>query len=95
MLILSSVSKRYNDTIVLAPTDLQVPAGETTVLIGPSGCGKSTLLDLVVGLSQPSSGSINFEGTAVILANLLQKQQRMGYVIQEGGLFHHLTVVTK
>ena len=92
MLILSSVSKRYNDTIVLAPTDLQVPAGETTVLIGPSGCGKSTLLRLIVGLIQPDTGNITLGGTKLEPKNLLNMRQRMGYVIQEGGLFPHLTV---
>ena len=92
MLILSSVTKRYNDTIVLAPTDLQVPAGETTVLIGPSGCGKSTLLRLIVGLIQPNTGNITLGGTKLEPANLLNMRQRMGYVIQEGGLFPHLTV---
>ena len=92
MLILSSVSKRYNDTIVLAPTDLQVPAGETTVLIGPSGCGKSTLLRLIVGLIQPNTGNITLGGIKLEPVNLLNMRQRMGYVIQEGGLFPHLTV---
>ena len=92
MLILSSVSKRYNDAIVLAPTDLQIPAGETTVLIGPSGCGKSTLLRLIVGLIQPNTGNITLGGTRLEPTNLLDMRQRMGYVIQEGGLFPHLTV---
>lgn len=92
MLILSSVSKRYDDTIALAPTDLQVPAGETTVLIGPSGCGKSTLLRLIVGLIQPSTGNITLGGTKLEPTNLLELRQRMGYVIQEGGLFPHLTL---
>ncbi|TCK18248.1 osmoprotectant transport system ATP-binding protein [Thiogranum longum] len=92
MLILSGVSKRYNDTLVLASTDLQVPAGETTVLIGPSGCGKSTLLRLIVGLIQPDTGDITLGGTQLAPSNLLELRQRMGYVIQEGGLFPHLTV---
>ena len=92
MLTLSRVSKRYDATTALAPTDLQVSTGETTVLIGPSGCGKSTLLRLIVGLSQPNSGTITLEGTALSPANLLQMRQRIGYVIQEGGLFPHLTV---
>ena len=87
MLILSSVSKSYNDTLALAPTDLRVPAGETTVLIGPSGCGKSTLLRLIVGLIQPNTGNITLGGTKLEPSNLLELRQRMGYVIQEGGLF--------
>ncbi len=92
MLILASVSKRYNDTIALAPTDLQIPTGETTVLIGPSGCGKSTLLRLIVGLIQPNTGNITLGGTKLEPTNLLELRQRMGYVIQEGGLFPHLTL---
>ena len=92
MLTLSGVSKRYNDSLALAPTDLRIPAGKTTVLIGPSGCGKSTLLRLIVGLIQPNTGSITLGGITLEPANLLELRQRMGYVIQEGGLFPHLTL---
>ena len=92
MLALSQVSKRYGDVQALAPTDLQVAVGKTLVLIGPSGCGKSTLLRLIAGLIEPDSGVIGFEGTALTRDNILQARQRMGYVIQEGGLFPHLTV---
>ncbi|MDH5182959.1 MAG: ATP-binding cassette domain-containing protein [Gammaproteobacteria bacterium] len=92
MLVISQVSKLYGDAPALASTDLQVPGGETLVLIGPSGCGKSTLLRLIAGLIQPDSGSITFEGTRLSSENILQIRQRMGYVIQEGGLFPHLTV---
>jgi osmoprotectant transport system ATP-binding protein len=92
MLVLSQVSKRYGDAPALAPTDLEVATGETLVLIGPSGCGKSTLLRLIVGLVQPDTGSIALEGMVLTAANILEARQRMGYVIQEGGLFPHLTV---
>ncbi|MEE8618092.1 MAG: ATP-binding cassette domain-containing protein, partial [Nitrosomonadaceae bacterium] len=92
MLVLSQVSKRYGNTEVLAPTDLQVPAGETLVLIGPSGCGKSTLLRLIIGLVKSDSGTITFAGTMLTSENIFQIRQRTGYVIQEGGLFPHLTV---
>ena len=92
MLVLSNVSKRYGDTLAVAPSDLRVPAGETLVLIGPSGCGKSTLLRLIVGLIEPDSGTVALEGTVLTPANILRTRRRMGYVIQEGGLFPHLTV---
>ena len=92
MLESSQASKLYGGALALAPTDLQVPSGETLVLIGPSGCGKSTLLRLIAGLIQPDSGTIAFEGTELSSENILQTRQRMGYVIQEGGLFPHLTV---
>ena len=92
MLTLSQVSKRYDDSLALAPSDLQVPAGETLVLIGPSGCGKSTLLRLIAGLIQADSGTIDFAGETLTPGNILQARHRMGYVIQEGGLFPHISV---
>jgi osmoprotectant transport system ATP-binding protein len=92
MLVLSQISKRYGDTVALAPTDLEVPAGETLVLIGPSGCGKSTLLRLITGLVQPGSGSITLNGTSLTPTTILGARRKMGYVIQEGGLFPHLSV---
>jgi osmoprotectant transport system ATP-binding protein len=91
MLELTGVSKRYRDTTALYPTDLTVPAGQTTVLIGPSGCGKSTLLRIMIGLIAPDSGSVRFAGTEVTPANARSLRQRMGYVVQDGGLFPHLT----
>jgi osmoprotectant transport system ATP-binding protein len=92
MLQLSQVSKSYGNAVVLAPTDLQVSAGKTIVLIGPSGCGKSTLLRLIIGLVKSDTGTITFNETVVTPENVLRIRQRIGYVIQEGGLFPHLTV---
>jgi osmoprotectant transport system ATP-binding protein len=92
MIKLRSVRKTYGTTVVLHETNLDVPSGETTVLIGPSGCGKSTILKLIMGLIEPTSGSIAIDGEPVNKANLLRLRRRIGYVIQEGGLFAHLTV---
>ncbi len=92
MLTLSQVSKRYGSTDALLAIDLQVANGDTVVLIGPSGCGKSTLLRLIVGLQQADHGRIEFEGAALTPDNIGKVRQRMGYVIQEGGLFPHLCV---
>ena len=92
MLELANISKRYGKAQALAQCELQVPAGETVVLIGPSGCGKSTLLRLIAGLIQADSGTIVFAGEMLTQANILRARQRMGYVIQEGGLFPHLNV---
>ncbi len=64
---------------------------ETTVLIGPSGCGKSTLLKLINGLLVPDAGEVRFDGTRLTPQNAQGLRRRMGYVIQEGGLFPHLT----
>src|SRR5712672_2555506 len=88
---LEDISKRYGDAIALYPTNLSVESGKTTVLIGPSGCGKSTLLRLIIGLIQPDSGSIEFDGKPLRPDNINALRRRIGYVIQEGGLFPHLT----
>jgi osmoprotectant transport system ATP-binding protein len=92
MLELNGVSKRYHHIQALAPTDLSIAAGQTTVLIGPSGCGKSTLLRLITGLVRPDTGSIVVGGTRLAPENIMALRRRMGYVIQEGGLFPHFNV---
>ena len=61
------------------------------MLIGPSGCGKSTLLRLIIRLIEPDSGSIEFNGEPITAENINVLRRRIGYVIQEGGLFPHLT----
>jgi osmoprotectant transport system ATP-binding protein len=85
------VCKRYGDAIALYPTNLSIESGKTTVLIGPSGCGKSTLLRLIIRLIEPDSGSIEFDDKPVTPDNINALRRRIGYVIQEGGLFPHLT----
>ena len=88
---LEDVSKRYGDAIALHPTNLSIESGKTTVLVGPSGCGKSTLLRLIIRLIDPDSGLIQFDGKQVTPDNINALRRRIGYVIQEGGLFPHLT----
>src|SRR5688572_19396754 len=90
-LSLQGVSKRYGGQQVLPPTDLTVAAGETVVLVGPSGCGKSTLLRLVIGLITPDTGHVRIGDVDLTPDNLLSIRRRTGYVIQDGGLFPHLT----
>jgi osmoprotectant transport system ATP-binding protein len=88
---IAAVNKSYGGTPAVSDVSLSVPSGSTTVLIGPSGCGKSTLLRLMVGLLAADSGQIRFDGSALTLANVTGLRHRMGYVIQDGGLFPHLT----
>ena len=88
---LTDVSKKYAGASALHPTDLSIERGKTTVLIGPSGCGKSTLLRLIIRLIEPDSGTIEFDGAPVTPDKIYILRRRTGYVIQEGGLFPHLT----
>jgi osmoprotectant transport system ATP-binding protein len=88
---LDNVSKAYGVQLALAPTTLKFAAGRTTVLIGPSGCGKSTLLRMIVGTVRPDSGRVAIDAEPLTEANLERCRHRIGYVIQDGGLFPHLT----
>jgi osmoprotectant transport system ATP-binding protein len=91
MFELSGVSKSYGRQQALHAIDLTVPPGQTTVLIGPSGCGKSTLIRLMIGLLFPDAGSVRFDGSRITADNVRGLRLRMGYVVQDGGLFPHLT----
>ena len=91
MFTLTSVSKRYPTTLALDHLDLEIARGRTTALIGPSGAGKSTVLRMLIGLEWPDSGEVRFDGEPLRRERLLEQRRRIGYVIQEGGLFPHLT----
>jgi osmoprotectant transport system ATP-binding protein len=91
VLELIDVTKSYDGHVVLRPTSLAVEPGRTAVLIGPSGCGKSTLLRIVVGLVTPDAGRVRLDGVDLTPDSVMRMRTRMGYVIQDGGLFPHLT----
>ena len=90
MLTFSNISKAYDGHVALNNLSCSIPRGMTTVLIGPSGCGKSTLLKLVTGLIHPDHGVISVDGQRVADADIGKLRRRIGYVIQDGGLFPHL-----
>jgi osmoprotectant transport system ATP-binding protein len=90
-LAIEGLSKSFGGRLALAPTSLDFAPGRTTVLLGPSGCGKTTLLKLMLGLVTADSGTVRFQGEPVIAARANDLRQRIGYVIQEGGLFPHLS----
>lgn len=93
MFILEGVSKRFGGSQALRPLDLSLPKGATSALIGPSGCGKSTLLRLLNGLLRPDTGRVLFDGQPLPEEEgaLLAVRRRVGYALQGGGLFPHLT----
>jgi osmoprotectant transport system ATP-binding protein len=91
VITLEDVSKSYDGKLALAPTTLTVPREQCLAIIGPSGCGKSTLLRLVVGLIAPDRGRITIGGTLLTPEKRRTLRHSMGYVVQDGGLFPHLT----
>ncbi len=91
MIELKGVSKQYGGVVVLHQVDLSIAEGQTTVLIGPSGCGKSTLLRVMIGLVQPDAGTVAIANTQLNPATILEVRHGLGYVIQDGGLFPHLS----
>ncbi len=86
------VSYRLSGREILSNLDLEIRQGETVVLLGRSGCGKTTTLKLVNRLLEPTSGEVRVEGRATIAWDPIQLRRRIGYVIQEVGLFPHFTV---
>ena len=91
MIRFQGVWKSLAGTEVIKGVDLSVEPGRTTVLIGPSGCGKSTLLRLMLGLLRPDLGRVLFESEPVDVQSVRAMRHRVGYVIQDGGLFPHMT----
>jgi osmoprotectant transport system ATP-binding protein len=93
MLEFREVSKTFNGTTVVHPLNLSIDAGEKVVLLGPSGCGKTTILRMVTGLVSPTTGQITVDSLPLNSQTIGAVRRRLGYVIQEGGLFPHLTGV--
>jgi osmoprotectant transport system ATP-binding protein len=78
--------------VLLRDISLELEAGKTTALLGRSGSGKTTLLRMVNGLVVPSSGEVRVSGKVVGAGSLIELRRGIGYVIQETGLFPHMTV---
>ncbi len=87
------VSKRYGTVVALDDVSIAFAAGSTTALIGSSGSGKSTVLRMLLGLEWPDQGRVSADGAALQRDQLLPLRRRVGYVIQDGGLFPHLTAL--
>ena len=93
MIRLDGLGKRYPDgTVAVGSLDMDVRRGELVALVGPSGCGKSTTLRMVNRLVEPTSGRIVLDGDDVTQVSAVELRRRVGYVIQQVGLFPHLTV---
>src|SRR3954466_2074349 len=92
VLDIRNVSYSIRGRAILRDVSVTVAEGETVVLLGRSGSGKTTLLKSVNGLVPPSAGEIRFEGRPTGDWDRVAMRRRMGYVIQDAGLFPHWTV---
>ena len=92
MIVLQNLIKRFATHTVVDDMSLAVEQGETLVLLGTSGCGKTTTLKMINRLIEPTSGSISVDGVDVRQQVGPELRRRIGYVIQDGGLFPHYTV---
>ena len=88
---LKQIYKSYEDVKALSDISLNIEEGKTTVLIGSSGSGKSTLIRIIIGLIKKDSGKVIIDNREISPADLLDVRKQVGYVIQDGGLFPHLT----
>src|SRR5436309_4977135 len=86
------VTKQYARQGAVVDLSLLVPAGAICVLVGPSGCGKTTSLKMVNRLVEPSSGQVLIDGQDVMSVEVTALRRRIGYVIQQTGLFPHQSI---
>lgn len=86
------VRKEYGDTVIIEDLNLQIPEGNIAVLVGPSGCGKTTTMKMINQLVNPTSGNIFVNGKNTREMDPVELRRGIGYVIQQVGLFPHMTI---
>lgn len=89
---LKNITAAYGNKDVLMHFNLEIARGEFVMLIGTSGCGKTTALKLMNGLLRPKEGSVVVNGNDLSRIDLTALRRNLGYVVQETGLFPHLTI---
>lgn len=92
MIEFKNISKRFKNVVVLKDLNLKIEEGELVTIIGESGCGKTTLLKMVNRLIEPTSGTILIKDNNIRKQNVIKLRRNIGYVIQQTGLFPHMTV---
>ena len=92
MIVLEHVTKRFDSVVAVDDLSCHFKQGQTSVLLGSSGCGKSTILRLILGLETTDRGEVQVNGQALSPSTRARLVAGMGYVVQEGGLYPHLTV---
>ena len=89
---MKNISKIYGNKVILKNINLKINKGEFITVIGSSGCGKTTFLKLINGLIEPDDGKVYVEGNDISKVDKIALRRKIGYVIQEIGLFPHMTV---
>jgi len=91
-IVFEHVRKQYGETVVIEDLQLSIPEGQIVVLVGPSGCGKTTTMKMVNQLVKPTSGAVYVHGKNVLETDPVELRRGIGYVIQQIGLFPHMTI---
>ena len=91
MINLTNVNKSFNKVNVINSITLKIENNQTHILLGSSGCGKTTILRMISSLTKPDSGTIEINGKSISDMPRRERSDLIGYVVQEGGLFPHLT----
>ncbi len=92
MIVFENVTKSFKDHQVLSNISFQIKKGDLVAFIGESGCGKTTTLKMINRLVKPTSGRILINGDSIETKDIIELRRSMGYVIQQTGLFPHMTV---
>jgi len=87
-----NISKKFKNTTVLSDVSFEIEKGKLVAIIGESGCGKTTTLKMINGLITPTSGKIYINNEDIGTKNVIDLRRNMGYVIQQTGLFPHMTI---
>lgn len=91
-IVLENIGKTYGNNVILEDFNLTICKGDFLTIIGSSGCGKTTVLKLINGLLVPDSGRILVKGEDIATIDQIQLRRKIGYVIQEVGLFPHMNI---
>lgn len=92
MIELETLSRSYDDRVVIDKVSMTIPAQSVTAIVGASGAGKTTLLRMINRLIEPSAGRVLVDGVDAVRMPVHELRRQMGYVIQNHGLFPHWTV---
>lgn len=92
MIEFKGINKIYKNNIVLYDINLKLEEGNIIVFVGPSGCGKTTTVKMINRLIKPTSGQVLINGEDISNKNVINLRRKIGYVIQQTGLFPHMTI---